>query len=65
MPYLTTTIAKSSDYLWAASIGTLDNPSSVRPAANIWVASAPAWACFDPNLEMFEHQPPQPSKSGT
>jgi hypothetical protein len=46
-------------------LGTLDDPSSVRPTANIWVASAPAWACFDPDLEKFERQPLPPSHSGT
>jgi hypothetical protein len=46
-------------------LGTLDDPSSVRPTANIWVASAPAWACFDPDLEKFERQQLPPSRSGT
>ena len=49
--------------LTVVRLGTLDNPSSVSPTANIWVASAPAWACFDSNLEKFERQPPPPSKS--
>jgi len=43
-------------------IGTLDDPSSVAPTANIWVSSAPAWACPDPALERYEHQaPPLPA----
>ena len=37
--------------------GTLDDPSSVTPATNIWAASAPAWACLDPDLERTERQP--------
>ena len=41
-------------------VGTLDDPSSVRPAANIWSASAPAWACMDATLQRFEGQPPPP-----
>jgi hypothetical protein len=40
--------------------GNLDEPSSVRPGANIWAASAPAWACLDPALERVEQQPGPP-----
>jgi len=40
-------------------VGTLDEPSSVRPAANIWRASAPAWACLDSSLPAFDGQPPR------
>lgn len=39
-------------------VGTLDDPSSVRPASNIWSASAPAWACLDASIERVERQPP-------
>jgi hypothetical protein len=42
--------------------GNLDDPSSVRPTANIWTSSAPAWACFDPGLDRFERQPPPPQR---
>jgi hypothetical protein len=44
--------------------GTLDDPSSIRPTANIWSSSAPAWACLDSSLERVEQQPapPQPAK---
>lgn len=41
-------------------IGCLDDPSSVRPTMNIWAASAPAWACLDPELERVDHQPTAP-----
>ena len=41
-------------------LGTLDNPSSIKPSANIWSASAPAWACFDGSLEQVERQPLPP-----
>lgn len=41
-------------------LGTLDDPSSVRPSANIWSSSAPAWACLDPALERIERQPVPP-----
>lgn len=42
-------------------VGTLDDPSSIRPTANIWSASAPAWACLDPALERVERQPLPPT----
>jgi len=41
-------------------VGTLQNPSSVKPTANIWSASAPAWACLDPGLVRIERQPSPP-----
>jgi hypothetical protein len=43
-------------------VGTLDDPSAVRPTVNIWAGSAPAWACLDSALERVERQPtpPQP-----
>lgn len=37
--------------------GTLDDPSSITPSANIWAASAPAWACMDAGIERVERQP--------
>lgn len=43
--------------LTVVRVGTLDNPSSVKPTANIWASSAPGWACLDPELERFEGQP--------
>jgi hypothetical protein len=40
--------------------GTLDDPNLGKPQMTIWTASAPAWACFDPNLPRLEKQaPPQ------
>lgn len=47
--------------LTVVRVGTLHEPSSVKPVANIWAASAPAWACLDPALERIEHQPAPPS----
>ena len=41
-------------------VGTLENPSSIRPTTNIWVDSAPAWACLDLSIESVGRQPPQP-----
>ena len=46
--------------LTVVRVGTLHDPSSIRPVANIWSASAPAWACLDQNLERIEAQPPPP-----
>jgi hypothetical protein len=40
--------------------GTLDDPSAVRPAMNIWASSAPAWACLDEDLERVDRQPNPP-----
>lgn len=47
-------------HLTVVRAGTLDDPSSVRPSANIWSASAPAWACLDQALERIEGQPVPP-----
>jgi hypothetical protein len=41
-------------------VGTLDDPSSVRPAMNIWADRAPAWACLDDTLERVDGQPGPP-----
>lgn len=46
--------------LTVVRLGTLDDPSSITPTANIWAASAPAWACLDPALERFDAQPAPP-----
>ncbi|MES2974755.1 MAG: GFA family protein [Pseudomonadota bacterium] len=43
--------------LTVVRVGTLDEPSAVKPTTNIWVASAPSWACVDPALEQFEGPP--------
>jgi hypothetical protein len=43
-------------------IGTLQDPSSLKPTMNMWVASAPAWACLDAALERVERQPVPPAK---
>ena len=44
-------------------IGTLDDPSSIRPTMNIWTKSAPTWACFDTDLDLLEGQAPPPKVS--
>ena len=50
--------------LTVVRIGTLDEPSSIRLTANIWSASAPAWACLDAALEHFAGQPAPPPPPG-
>jgi hypothetical protein len=40
--------------------GNLDEPSSIQPNMNIWVASAPGWACLNPAIERVERQPMPP-----
>lgn len=44
--------------LTVVRLGTLDEPSLIKPTANIWSASAPNWACLDRSLEVFEGPPP-------
>ncbi len=44
--------------------GTLDDPDIAAPQALIWTASAPRWACFDPNLAQIEGQPAAPTVKG-
>lgn len=46
--------------LTVVRVGTLDDPSAIKPSANIWSASAPAWACLAGDLERIEHQPLPP-----
>ncbi|EGI78579.1 GFA family protein [Hylemonella gracilis] len=43
--------------LTVVRIGTLDDPSAIKPSTNIWVASAPHWACVDQSLERFDGPP--------
>lgn len=38
-------------------VGTLDDPSSIAPVANIWSGSAPRWACLDAGIARIEGQP--------
>jgi len=44
-------------------LGTLDDPSSIKPSINIWVSSAPSWACLDPVLRAEAKQPPPVSQT--
>lgn len=41
-------------------VGNLDEPSSVTPTINIWVSSAPTWACLDQALQQADGQPAPP-----
>ena len=51
--------------LTVVRLGTLHDPSSIVPVANIWAASAPVWACLDARLDRIDKQPlpPQPPKA--
>lgn len=42
-------------------IGTLDDPSAIKPQVNIWTSSAPSWACMNPDIALVEHQPAPPA----
>jgi hypothetical protein len=44
-------------------VGTFDDPEFGKPTVAIWTASAPTWACFDPNMPKIERQPPPPSSA--
>lgn len=51
--------------LTVVRVGTLDDPSAVTPTTNIWVASAPKWACVDQALEQFAGPPAAASPAKT
>jgi hypothetical protein len=46
-------------------VGTLDEPSVIKPTTNIWVARAPSWACLDQTLEQFQGPPAPASPAKT
>ena len=48
--------------LTVVRVGTLQDPSQIKPTGNIWSSSAPSWACLDAALERVERQPVPPSK---
>lgn len=52
--------AEARPHLIFVRAGTLDDPEIARPAATIWTASAPSWACIDASLPSWEGQPPPP-----
>jgi hypothetical protein len=47
--------------LTVVRMGTLDDPSSIKPSGNIWAGSAPAWACLDAGLSRVEGPPAPPA----
>lgn len=52
--------AEARPHLIFVRAGTLDDPQVAKPAATIWTASAPSWACIDETLPRWEGQPPPP-----
>ncbi len=50
--------AEERPHLVIVRAGTLDDPDIVKLDAQIWTASAPAWAHLDPDTEQFDGQPP-------
>lgn len=50
--------AEARPHLVFVRAGTLDDPEIAKPAATIWTAQAPSWACIDETLPQFEGQPP-------
>jgi len=50
--------AESRPHLIFVRAGTLDDREVARPAAAIWTAQAPSWACMDESLPRWEGQPP-------
>jgi hypothetical protein len=50
--------AESRPHLVFIRVGTFDNAELIRPAATIWAASAPSWACIEESIPRHEGQPP-------
>lgn len=50
--------AESRPHLIFVRAGSLDDPEIARPAAVIWTARAPSWACVDASLPNWQGQPP-------
>jgi len=50
--------AEARPHLIFVRAGTLDNTELAQPAATIWTAQAPSWACIDDTLPQWEGQPP-------
>jgi hypothetical protein len=55
--------AEPRPHISAVRVGALDDPNSAKPTAIIWTRSAPAWACFDPDLPLTEGQPAPAAKT--
>lgn len=39
-------------------VGSLDDPSDIRPVYHLWVSRKQAWVLLDPDVPAFETQPP-------
>jgi hypothetical protein len=50
--------AESRPHLIFIRAGTLDDSEVAQPAATIWTAQAPAWACIDLRMQNFPGQAP-------
>ena len=50
--------AEARPHLIGIRVGSLDDPSSVRPDSIIWTDSAPGWMRLDPDLPQTPRQPP-------
>lgn len=44
-------------------LGMIDEPHGLAPQAIIWTESAPAWAIFNRDLELWPQQPPPPPQA--
>jgi hypothetical protein len=53
--------AESRPHLIFVRVGTFDDPQAAPPAVAIWTASAPHWACVDPQLPQVAGQAPPPA----
>jgi hypothetical protein len=53
-----TSMSEARPHLVFVRVGTLDDPSAVRPEVTIWTSTAPEWALIDAHLPMVERQPP-------
>lgn len=49
--------AEPRPHLIVIRAGALDDPDLAEPSAVIWAASAPRWACIDPDLPHIPGQP--------
>jgi len=50
--------AEARPHLVFVRAGSLDDPEIAKPVANIWVGSAPSWACMNETLPKYDQQPP-------
>jgi hypothetical protein len=60
-PLCGTQVTSASDarpHLVILRVGTLDDPSRVKPVATIWKSSAPTWACLDGSIPAHDKAAP-------